>query len=80
MAELQKLGGARVILATAPNAKAISALVDGLSRERQAAGAGRARRTADDQRVAVDHGADDPWPAGTPAQRGIRRTLWNSVR
>jgi D-arabinose 1-dehydrogenase-like Zn-dependent alcohol dehydrogenase len=30
-AELQKLGGARVILATAPNAKAISALVNGLS-------------------------------------------------
>src|SRR5438045_3072336 len=30
-AELQKLGGAHVILATAPNAKAISALVDGLS-------------------------------------------------
>lgn len=29
--ELQKLGGARVILATAPNAAAISALVDGLS-------------------------------------------------
>jgi D-arabinose 1-dehydrogenase-like Zn-dependent alcohol dehydrogenase len=31
VAKLQKLGGARVILATAPNAKAISALVDGLS-------------------------------------------------
>jgi D-arabinose 1-dehydrogenase-like Zn-dependent alcohol dehydrogenase len=30
-AELQKLGGARVILATAPNGKAISALVDGLA-------------------------------------------------
>lgn len=30
-AELQKLGGAQVILATAPNAQAISALVDGLS-------------------------------------------------
>jgi D-arabinose 1-dehydrogenase-like Zn-dependent alcohol dehydrogenase len=30
-AELQRLGGARVILATAPNANAISALVDGLS-------------------------------------------------
>src|SRR3989454_3142067 len=30
-AELQKIGGARVILATAPNAMAISALVDGLS-------------------------------------------------
>lgn len=29
--ELQKLGGARVILATAPNAQAISALIDGLS-------------------------------------------------
>ena len=31
VAELQKFGGARVILATAPNAQAISALVDGLS-------------------------------------------------
>src|SRR5437868_6204581 len=31
VAELQKLGGARVILATAPSAKAISTLVDGLS-------------------------------------------------
>jgi len=31
VAELQKLGGASVILATAPNAAAISALVDGLS-------------------------------------------------
>lgn len=30
-AELQKPGGARVIIATAPNAEAISALVDGLS-------------------------------------------------
>src|SRR5438874_12917587 len=30
-AELQKLGGARVILATAPNAQAISALVDGFA-------------------------------------------------
>jgi D-arabinose 1-dehydrogenase-like Zn-dependent alcohol dehydrogenase len=31
VAELQKLGGARVILATAPHAPAISALVDGLA-------------------------------------------------
>jgi alcohol dehydrogenase/propanol-preferring alcohol dehydrogenase len=31
VAELQKLGGARVILATAPDANAISALLDGLS-------------------------------------------------
>jgi D-arabinose 1-dehydrogenase-like Zn-dependent alcohol dehydrogenase len=31
VAELQKLGGAKVILATAPNAQAISALVDGLA-------------------------------------------------
>ena len=30
-AELQKLGGARVILGTAPNAQAISALIEGLS-------------------------------------------------
>jgi len=33
VANLQKLGGARVILATAPNAKAISGLVEGLSRD-----------------------------------------------
>jgi D-arabinose 1-dehydrogenase-like Zn-dependent alcohol dehydrogenase len=31
-AELQKLGGARVILATAPSSKAISSLVDGLAK------------------------------------------------
>jgi D-arabinose 1-dehydrogenase-like Zn-dependent alcohol dehydrogenase len=31
VSELQKLGGARVILATAPNAQAISGLVDGLA-------------------------------------------------
>src|SRR5215203_4763266 len=31
VAELQKFGGARVILATAPNAQAISSLIDGLS-------------------------------------------------
>jgi D-arabinose 1-dehydrogenase-like Zn-dependent alcohol dehydrogenase len=31
VSELQKLGGAQVILATAPNAQAISALVDGLA-------------------------------------------------
>lgn len=31
VAQLQKLGGARIILATAPNAKAISALVEGLA-------------------------------------------------
>ena len=55
-AELQKLGGARVILATAPNAQAISALVDGLSAERQSACASRAQRTADDQRAVVVHG------------------------
>jgi D-arabinose 1-dehydrogenase-like Zn-dependent alcohol dehydrogenase len=31
-AELQKLGGAREILATAPSAKAMSSLIDGLGR------------------------------------------------
>src|SRR5258706_98217 len=39
VAELQKLGGARVILATAPNAQAISALVDGLAPSRKPLGA-----------------------------------------
>lgn len=37
---LQKLGGARVILATAPDSKSISALVDGLAGERDVAGGG----------------------------------------
>ena len=55
-AELQKLGGARVILATAPNAQAISALVDGLSANGKLLCPGRARRTADGERVVVDHG------------------------
>ncbi len=40
-AALQKLGGARVILATAPNAQAISKLVDGLSVNGNLPGAGR---------------------------------------
>ena len=35
-AELKKLGGARVILATAPNSKSMSALIDGLGRQRHA--------------------------------------------
>ena len=47
VAELQKLGGARVILATAPNAKAISALVDGLSANGKLLSARRAYRTAE---------------------------------
>jgi D-arabinose 1-dehydrogenase-like Zn-dependent alcohol dehydrogenase len=33
--ELKKLGGARVILATAPNSKAISGLIDGLAQDGQ---------------------------------------------
>ena len=36
--ELQKLGGAQVILATAPSSKAMSSLIDGLGPERQAHG------------------------------------------
>lgn len=56
VAELQKLGGARVILATAPNAQAISAIVDGLSVNGKPPGAGRARGTADDWRTFPDHG------------------------
>jgi len=39
-AELQKLGGARVILATAPSSNAMSALVDGLGRNGRMSGGG----------------------------------------
>ena len=77
-AQLQKLGGARVILGTAPNGKAVSALVDGL-------GPGG--------KLVVPAAAPDPLTVGMfsmiagggpskapiPARRAIRRTPWNSA-
>ena len=56
VAELQKLGGARVILATAPNAQAISALVDGLSVNGNLLVPAAPGGTADGKRAVVDHG------------------------
>ena len=47
--------------------------------ERQAGWCRPRRRTADDQCDVVDSVEGDPWRAGTPARRGIRRTRWNSV-
>src|SRR5205814_9032774 len=54
--ELQKMGGAQVILATAPNSKAMSELIDGLgpngkrSEERRGGKEGRGRRAGKEQR------------------------------
>ena len=79
-AELQKLGGARVILATAPNAKAISALVDGLSANGKLV---VPAAPADPLIVSVMPliaGSRSVAGAGIPGQRKIRRTRWNSVR
>jgi D-arabinose 1-dehydrogenase-like Zn-dependent alcohol dehydrogenase len=56
--ELQKLDGARVILATAPNAQAISGLVDGLSPDGQTGRAGGAGRATDDQCVLFNPAAE----------------------
>jgi D-arabinose 1-dehydrogenase-like Zn-dependent alcohol dehydrogenase len=79
VAELQKLGGARVILATAPNAKAISALVDGLSAD------GKLHvPAAPNEPLAVSMmqliAGRRSVAGGTPARRKIHRTHWNSVR
>jgi len=54
VAELQKLGGASVILATAPNAQAISPLVNGLAPNGKC-WCRRARRTTHNQCVLLNH-------------------------
>jgi D-arabinose 1-dehydrogenase-like Zn-dependent alcohol dehydrogenase len=60
VAELQKLGGARVILATAPSAKAISALVDGL---------------APSGRLLVPAAPNEPLTVGMASMIGGRRSV-----
>jgi D-arabinose 1-dehydrogenase-like Zn-dependent alcohol dehydrogenase len=67
--ELQKLGGARVIIATAPNSKSMSALVDGLgpNGKLMVIGAGPDAVEATPTQLIFGSKTIQGWAAGTPA-------------
>ena len=67
--ELQKLGGARVILATAPSSKAMSALVDGLGPNGKLVVIGAAADSIEVTPSQLIFGSKtiEGWAAGTPA-------------
>jgi D-arabinose 1-dehydrogenase-like Zn-dependent alcohol dehydrogenase len=69
VAELQKFGGARVILATAPDSKSMSALVNGLSSNGEfvVVGAGAAPITVTPLQVIAGRKAIRGWASGTAA-------------
>jgi D-arabinose 1-dehydrogenase-like Zn-dependent alcohol dehydrogenase len=66
-AALQKLGGARVVLATAPDSKSISALVDGLAPGGKllVVGAGTESLTVTPLQLIGGRRAMQGWPSGT---------------
>lgn len=67
--ELQKLGGARVILATAPNSKAMSGLIDGLGPNGELMVIGATFDPIEVSPVQLINGSKtiQGWAAGTPA-------------
>ena len=67
--ELQKLGGARVIVATAPNSKAMSALIDGLGPNGELMVVGAAFDPIEVSPIQLITGSRtiQGWAAGTPA-------------
>src|SRR6202045_4838180 len=67
--ELQKLGGARVILATAPSSKAMSALIDGLGPNGKLVVVGAALEPIEVTPAQLIFGSKtiQGWAAGTPA-------------
>src|ERR1700678_2082285 len=67
--ELQKLGGAQVILATAPNSKAMSELIDGLGPNGQLMAMGAAFEPIEVTPIQLITGsrAIQGWASGTPA-------------
>src|SRR6476660_2391324 len=67
--ELQKLGGARVILATAPNSKSMSALIDGLGPNGKLVVVGAAPDPIEVTPAQLIFGSKtiQGWAAGTPA-------------
>jgi D-arabinose 1-dehydrogenase-like Zn-dependent alcohol dehydrogenase len=67
--ELQKLGGARVILATAPNAKSMSELINGLgvNGKMVVVGASADRIEVTPLQLIMARKSIQGWPAGTPS-------------
>jgi D-arabinose 1-dehydrogenase-like Zn-dependent alcohol dehydrogenase len=67
--ELQRLGGARVILATAPNAKSMSELIDGLgvNGKMMVVGASADRIEVTPLQLIMGRKSIQGWPAGTPS-------------
>jgi D-arabinose 1-dehydrogenase-like Zn-dependent alcohol dehydrogenase len=64
---LQKIGGARLILATAPDSKAVSALLDGLKEDGKllVVGVGPDDLTANPAQLILPRRAIQGWPSGT---------------
>ena len=78
-AELQKLGGARVILTTAPNSKSMSALVNGLGANGRMMVVGASPSRSKRPR-AISFLTSAACKAGRPASRPIPKTLCASPR
>jgi len=66
-AALQKLGGSRVVVATAPDSKSISALVDGLAPDGKLVviGASQESLTVSPNQILGQRRAIQGWPSGT---------------
>src|SRR5216117_2402579 len=83
-AELQKLGGARVILATAPSAKAMSSLIDGLGENGRMMVIGATTDPIEVTPVQLIFGRKSigGWSAGTPAdsEDALRFAVLTGVR
>src|SRR5213592_3893794 len=83
-AELQKLGGARVILATAPSSKAMSSLIDGLGENGRMMVIGATTDAIEVTPVQLIFGRKSiqGWSAGTPAdsEDALRFAVLTGVR
>ncbi len=79
--ELQKLGGARVILATAPSSKAMSELIDGLGPNGKLVVIGATFEPIEVSPVQLINGSRtiQGWAAGTPADSRTRFALPSSA-
>ncbi len=71
--ELKKLGGARVILATAPSGKAMTALFDGLGTNGKMVVVGASMEPIQVTPIQLHHGAQEPSGLAFRHLRGFRR-------
>lgn len=82
--ELQKLGGARVILATAPSGKSKSALVDGLATDGKMMVLGASPEAIEVSPIQLIHGrrSIQGWPSGAPAdsEDTVRFAVLSGIR